>query len=76
MIKIFTGVQFVVSILFTILIYIAPDIGLTTCNSRAMIGSIGMADFMWLMTLVLILSSLAKYEKDRKEDETEGSRNY
>lgn len=76
MVKVFTGIQFVCSLLFTLLVWLAPNIGWIECGSPAMIHALSMADFMWLLTLVLVCISLAKHEKERINNETEGTRNY
>lgn len=76
MVKVLTGVQFTFSLLFTIVVWIAPDMGWAECGSIELLNAISMAEFMWLLTFVLVFISLAKVEKENINNETESTRNY
>lgn len=76
MIKVFTGVQFFCSVLFTLLIWFAPYFGLVEAGTPQMVQAMSMVDFMWLLTIIFVMLSLAKHEKEKIDDETGHSRNY
>lgn len=77
MIRIFTGVQFILSVMMTLAVWLAPQLGMVPANNPAAVSeAMGMVDFMWLLTLIFVLISLAKHEKKRTDDDRKSSRNY